>query len=141
MAIVYATKQFCHYLLGRPFIVVTNHAPLPWLSAQKMEGLLCWWALALQEYNFQIQYINGSSNSNADALSRCPPQRTSDMVSAVITEADITALCMAQELDPCSSGILQTQKCRRLTSGLLGTLRIWPPLRKIEMITILLEDE
>ena len=50
--IVYATKQFCHYLLGRHFTLYTDHNPLLWLSAQKMEGLLCRWALALQEFNF-----------------------------------------------------------------------------------------
>ena len=33
-----------------------------------MEGLLCRWALAIQEYDFQIEYKKGS---NADALSRC----------------------------------------------------------------------
>ena len=35
MAVVYALKQFSHYLLGRHFKVYTNHAPLKWLSAQK----------------------------------------------------------------------------------------------------------
>ena len=63
LAIVYATKQFCHYLLGRHFTIVTDHTPLQWLSAQKMEGLLCRWAQALQEYDFK----KGSNNSNADA--------------------------------------------------------------------------
>ena len=37
---VYAMKQFCHYLLGCSFQLVTDHAPMEWLSAQKMEGLL-----------------------------------------------------------------------------------------------------
>ena len=51
LAVVYVLKQFRHYLLGRSFTLVTDHAPLQWLSAQKMEGLLCCWALALQEYD------------------------------------------------------------------------------------------
>lgn len=41
LAAVYGMKQFRYCLLGRPFKVVTDHALLQWLSAQKMEGLLC----------------------------------------------------------------------------------------------------
>ena len=67
---MFALKQFCHYLLGRPFKLVTDHAPLQWLSIQKIEGMLCRWALAMQEYSFYIEYHRGSLNSNADALSR-----------------------------------------------------------------------
>ena len=70
LALVYALKQFRHYLLGRPFKIITDHAPLQWLSAQKMEGLLARWALALQEYEFTIHYRRGQENGNADALSR-----------------------------------------------------------------------
>ena len=70
LAIVYATKQFRHYLLGHHFNLFTDHAPLQWLSAQRMEGLLCRWALCLQEYDFSIMYRKGTQNQNADALSR-----------------------------------------------------------------------
>ena len=70
LALVYALKQFRHYLLGRPFKILTDHAPLQWLSAQKMEGLLARWALAIQEYEFTITYRRGHENGNADALSR-----------------------------------------------------------------------
>ena len=49
---------------------MTDHAPLQWLSAQKMEGMLCRWALAMQEFSFDISYRKGSLNGNADALSR-----------------------------------------------------------------------
>ena len=62
-------KQFCHYVLGRPFQLVTDHAPLQWLSAQKMEGMLSRWVLAIQEYDFTITYCKGAQNGNADALS------------------------------------------------------------------------
>ena len=46
------------------------------LSAQKMEGLLCRWALSLQEFNFTIKYCKGSTNNCADALSRQEVQRS-----------------------------------------------------------------
>ena len=65
LAAVAAMKHFRHYLLGHQFTLMTDHAPLQWLSAQKMEGLLCHWALAMQEYNFSIVYRTGSSNGNA----------------------------------------------------------------------------
>ena len=71
LAVVYTVKQFRHYLLGRSFLLITDHAPLLGLSAQKVEGMLCHWALAMQEYDFQIVYRKGTLNANADALSRC----------------------------------------------------------------------
>ena len=74
LAVLYGVKQFRHYLLGRPFNLITDHAPLQWLSGQKMEGLLARWALALQEFDFQIVYRKGTHHGNADALSRRMPQ-------------------------------------------------------------------
>eukprot|EP00731_Ephydatia_muelleri_P038567 Em0809g3a len=56
--------------LGRSFQLWTDHKPLQWLSEQRMEGMLCRWALALQEYIFTVEYRKGSHNDNADALSR-----------------------------------------------------------------------
>ena len=88
-----------HYLLGRPFTILTDHAPLQWLSGQKMEGLLCRWALALQEYDFIIRYRKGSQNSNADALSRCHPQ-TEKWAAVVASGTDRNLLKLAQEHDP-----------------------------------------
>lgn len=70
LAIVFALKQFRHYLLGRSFILFTDHAPLQWLANQKMEGLIARWVLATQEYDFTVLYRKGKENVNADALSR-----------------------------------------------------------------------
>jgi len=41
LAIVFALKQFRHYLLGRLFQLYTDHALLQWLLAQKMDSMLC----------------------------------------------------------------------------------------------------
>eukprot|EP00731_Ephydatia_muelleri_P008077 Em0004g415a len=70
LAVVWGTKQFRHYLLGRPFQLWTDHEPLKWLAGQRMEGILCRWAIALQEYTYTILYRKGTLNGNADALSR-----------------------------------------------------------------------
>ena len=95
LAIVFAMKKLRH-LLGRPFTVMTDHAPLQWLSAQKMEGLLCRWALALQEYTFKIVHRKGTLNGNADALSRRPhPVTTSLPVAVTTTTEPTTALRQA----------------------------------------------
>ena len=72
LAVIFGMKQFRHYLLGRSFTLMTDHAPLQWLSAQKMQGLLSRWALAMQEYMFDIVYRKGTENTNADSLSRNP---------------------------------------------------------------------
>ena len=68
---------------------MTDHAPLQWLSAQKMEGLLCCWALAMQEHSFDIVYCKGTENTNADSLSHNP---VSDSQRVTITSSQsITA--------------------------------------------------
>jgi len=101
LAVVFSLKQFRHYLLGCPFTVVTDHAPLQWLSAQKMEGLLCRWALALQEYTFKIVHRKGTLNGNADALSRRPHLAITPLPVAVTSTTEpTTALRQAQLEDP-----------------------------------------
>ena len=84
LAIVFALKQFRHYLLGRYFTLLTDHAPLQWLAGQKMEGLLARWALATQEYDFTISYRKGTANSNADALSRKQTFTTEQSAAAAV---------------------------------------------------------
>ena len=113
LAIVYGTKQFRHYLLGRSFTVLTDHAPLQWLSAQKMEGLLCRWALALQEYDFVVQYRKGSQNSNADSLSRLPSCTVSATTAVVGVWEDQAALRLAQEQDSVLRKVIKALKTSR----------------------------
>jgi len=107
LAVVYALKQFCHYLPGHHFQILTDHAPLQWLSAQKMEGILCCWALAIQEYDFHIVYRKGSLNANADALS-CT-NNTPCAITLATPHPSTTDLHSAQLADPCISKVLQAR--------------------------------
>ena len=99
IAIVFALKQFRHYLLGRKLQLVTDHAPLQWLSAQKMEGMLCRWALAMQEFSFDISYRKGSLNGNADALSRRIDSGEVDTAAVTTTEVSLAEIRAAEQGD------------------------------------------
>ena len=105
LAVIYALKQFRHYLLGRYFEIVTDHAPLQVLSAQKMEGMLCRWALAIQEYDFSIMYKKGSLNNNADALSRL--NHSPCAITLTTPQFSASELHSAQLADTCTSKVLQ----------------------------------
>ena len=78
LAIVLAVKNFKAYLLGRSFIVQTDHRTLQWLNQFKEKNArLTRWSLILQPYNFIVQHRRGQANANADALSRLDRSSTS----------------------------------------------------------------
>ncbi len=71
LAIVLAIKHFRPYLLGRSFVVQTDHRALRWLHQfRERNTRLTRWSLLLQPYNFTVQHRKGRNNANADALSR-----------------------------------------------------------------------
>ena len=68
---VWAIKQFSHYLAGSKFKVVTDHSSLKYLMDMKdPNGKLAWWGLYLQTFEFLIEHRSGKSHSNADFLNR-----------------------------------------------------------------------
>lgn len=71
LAIVWGVKYFRPYLYGRKFNIVTDHKPLVWLfNAKDPSSKIVRWRLRLEEYDYEILYKKGTSNTNADALSR-----------------------------------------------------------------------
>jgi hypothetical protein len=70
-AIVRACEHFKYYLVGKPFVIMTDHQPLKWLmSVEEPASRLARWLIRLAEFDFKIEYKQGKQNSNADALSR-----------------------------------------------------------------------
>ncbi|KAL1447868.1 hypothetical protein WDU94_005423 [Cyamophila willieti] len=78
LAIVFTIRYFHQYLYGQAFVLNCDHKPLvtifgekkaiPIMSAQRLQR----YAIFLQGYNYEIKYIRGCQNNNADALSRLP---------------------------------------------------------------------
>lgn len=71
LAIVWAVKYFRPYLYGRKFKILTDHRPLVYLfNMRDPSSRLMKFRLTLEEYDYVVEYVKGSDNAAADALSR-----------------------------------------------------------------------
>ena len=78
LAIVWSIDKFRPYIWGRKFVVWTDHNPLTHLrTAKDTHGRMTRWYLALQDYDFVIEYIPGTQNFTTDALLRPSPETVS----------------------------------------------------------------
>ncbi|KFD62002.1 hypothetical protein M514_25812 [Trichuris suis] len=78
LAMIFALRKFHQFLYGRHFILVTDHKPSvalfgpakgpPVLAANRLAR----WSLALNQYDYSIEYRKTTDHGNADALSRLP---------------------------------------------------------------------
>ncbi|XP_069368870.1 uncharacterized protein [Paralichthys olivaceus] len=71
LAIRWAVGALRYYLLGRPFTLWSDHAPLQWLHRMKdANARITRWYLALQPFNFKVIHRPGTRMVVADFLSR-----------------------------------------------------------------------
>ena len=76
LAVKFFVVQYKHYLLGRRFLIRTDHQALRWLfSLKEPKSWVARWIELLSAYDFKIEYWPGKKHSNAEALSRCPNPR------------------------------------------------------------------
>lgn len=72
LAIVKVVRKWRPYLLGRPFVVKTDHMSLKYLLEKRISRpAQARWLPKLLGYDYTIEYKRGISNRGADALSRC----------------------------------------------------------------------
>ncbi|KRH93153.1 putative LTR retrotransposon, partial [Pseudoloma neurophilia] len=70
LAIVKAFDHFRHYLLGKEFLLRTDHKSLTYLhTCKNPTSRMLRWALRIQEYQFKVEYLEGPKNF-ADSCSR-----------------------------------------------------------------------
>lgn len=75
-AIVKAVEKFRHFLVGRPFNLITDQRGVSFLlqgqhASRIKNSKINRWRLELAEYRYNIVYRPGTLNAAADALSRC----------------------------------------------------------------------
>ena len=73
LALKYFVEYFKQYLLGREFLIRTNHQALRWLfSLKEPKGRIARWIEILSAFNFTVEYRPGKKHGNADGMSRVP---------------------------------------------------------------------
>ncbi|UYV62755.1 K02A2.6-like [Cordylochernes scorpioides] len=73
LAIVECVDKFRVYLLGTRFVIYSDHHALQWLKTIKDPiGRLFRWSLRLSAYDYEVKYLKGSRQYEADLLSRNP---------------------------------------------------------------------
>ncbi|GBG72943.1 hypothetical protein CBR_g12664 [Chara braunii] len=86
-AVYKALTHWRHYLLGRFFILRTDHQTLIWMRTQPiLSDALKRWIEVIEQYDFDPHYLKGEYNKVVDALSRRP-----DFSGVLITEFDLTS--------------------------------------------------
>lgn len=70
-AIVWGIQYFDEFLRPCPkFVVNTDHQSLKWIWKDNKNKRVIRWALAMQEYNFEIRYRSASGQQHVDMFTR-----------------------------------------------------------------------
>jgi len=113
LAVVFFMQYFRQYLLGRKFVVRTDHQALIWLfSLKEPNGKIARWLEILASYDFIIEYRSGSKQSHCDGLSRCDNPRDCSCADVDTSEP--------LKCGPCS-------KCRR-RADIMALQWNWQPI-------------
>ena len=88
------TEEFCEYLISSTFTVLTDNNSLTYLqSKSKLKAVEQRWVSELASFTFNIRSRAGKHNTNADALSRLPREKTEEC------DADLVEATLASSLN------------------------------------------
>lgn len=137
LAIVEATKYFHRFIAGRHFTILSDHAPLKYIfgqssTSERVSCRLQRWAITLRAYDYNIEYISGSSMFMADTLSRLPHPSNP-------TKVPIVNLLEINSLDEFANGSSLLKDIAQSTDHDLARLKVyitkeWPRYIPKEML-------
>ena len=87
------TEQFREYLQYQPFLVRTDNNPLTYvMMTPNLDAVKHRWVVAMAGYNFEIEYVCGTDNKVADALSHVGGQLDEEAVKELLYQGAIREL-------------------------------------------------
>lgn len=102
---VFGCQKFEYLLRDRPFVLKTDHKNLIHLASSTSKKVVRW-KLALQKFDAKIEFIEGTQNVIADALSRMVPAdvpKNSENLAAMY-------MCQCEQCNPVSLNLLHTTR-------------------------------
>jgi len=101
-AIFYSLRKWEHFLQGTKFTLFTDHKNLTYLNKDPSPKVMRW-KVAVQEYDFDVAYIEGHKNVIADGFSRlCPKDLDAEL------EQPIRSIAMFLESYPLEEKAIDT---------------------------------
>ena len=87
------TDQFKEYLQYQPFLIRMDNNPLTYVMMMpNLDAIGHRWVVAMAGYNFEIEYVRGSDNKVADALSQVGERLDEDAVKELLDQGIIKEL-------------------------------------------------
>ena len=87
------TEQFREYLQYQPFLVRTDNNPLTYvMTTPNLDAVGHKWVAAMAGYNFDIEYVCGTDNKVADALSHVGGRLDEEAVKELLDQGAIREL-------------------------------------------------
>ena len=109
LAVVFFTKYFKQYLLGRKFLIRTDHAALQWLRrTPDPVGQQARWLEQLAAFEFIIIHRPGIRHANADGVSRIPCKQCGK--SETEEDVELVAPVTIEETEQWSSTFLKEEQ-------------------------------
>ena len=98
LALVSTVQHFAYYLYGMAFTAYTDHKPLvQLLTSDRLNPRLRRFAYKLQHWMIRMEYLPGSENTMADALSREERRRMPDEPDTYLASGDVEGQPPQQE--------------------------------------------
>lgn len=99
-AVVWACEKLRPYLIGREFVIQTDHEALKAAFEPGATRILSRWAVRLQEFDYKVEPRSGTVGVNADVLSRYPLPETGPLnEDAMPREINCVTECFALQGD------------------------------------------
>ena len=135
LAVVWAAARLEQFLIGKKFIIQTDHKPLVYILNPNMQlkrdisPRLLRFAVKMMQFDYEIRHIAGSKNVVADSLSRSPDHETVHVPQVHFSQACISADILKSETN--NDRFLTDLKTRIITGRWGGVSRLERPFKRI----------